>query len=94
MCPDDFMGEFIFDEEGGLTCNEMDSFIAMGILDCESEEELFAIFFLALMCCENMEMESCNIYYLFNRSKRKLINDIFSLIVFCTYHDPSKVFLE
>ena len=82
MCPDDFMGELIidgfgFDEEEGVTCNDIDSYIKIDMVDCESEEEQGTITLFASMCCENMHMEPCNNYYLLSRSIRKLINDIF-----------------
>ena len=81
MCPDDFMGEFIIDEEE-TTCSDIDYYIAMGYVDwCESEEDQGSMMYYASMCCENMHMEHSS--YFFSKWKRKWINTIFSLIVFC-----------
>ena len=60
MCPDDFMDEFIIDEEG-TTCNDIDYYIAMGYVDCESEED--QITYYASMCCENIHMEHSSYFF-------------------------------
>ena len=100
MCPDDFMGELIIDEfildEEGITCNDIDSFIKIDMVDCESEEEQGIITLLASTCCENIHMEPCNNFYLLSRSKRKLINGIFfidSLLFLIDYVLHIKKFL-
>ena len=59
MCPDDFMGEFIFDE-WGITCNELDTYFTTGILDCEDED---SIQLFASMCCENIHMEHSSYFF-------------------------------
>ncbi len=74
MCPNEFMGDFVIDEEG-TTCNDIDLYIQVGLFNCTAEENVYYIEMGASLCCENYQMEPCN--HFFNESKHFFLDIVF-----------------